>query len=231
MGVVAFLCAIVACGLMIWLTNLWDARKERQRSEAAVRETAVPNTVGEVSHKTVNGISNGTVSGTSSETNHVASAETESETEPLKGARDLLLETLTKIGCQYELAEEEDDDRIFFGYQGEHFFANAKNDWHYIQIWDIHWWHVELYDVDEFSRLRKVINGSNLKNSVTTVFTVDEVGKNVDVHSKSIILFVPQIPDLGRYLQIELNEFFRAHQYVSIEMAKLREKEESMRSS
>ena len=26
---------------------------------------------------------------------------------------------LSKIGCQYELAEEEGDDRIFFAYQGE----------------------------------------------------------------------------------------------------------------
>ena len=36
-----------------------------------------------------------------------------------KGTRDLFLETLTKIGCQYEFAEEEGDDRIFFAYQGE----------------------------------------------------------------------------------------------------------------
>ena len=144
-----------------------------------------------------------------------------------KGARDLFLETLSKIGCQYELAEEEDDDRIFFAYQGEHFFVNAKNDWRYIQIWDTHWEHVELYDIDEFTRLKKTINGSNLNNSVTTVYTIDEDGKNVDVHCKSIILFVPQIPDLEDYLRLELNEFFRAHQYICNEMAKLKEKEEA----
>ena len=34
--------------------------------------------------------------------------------EEIKGTRDLFLETLTKIGCLYELAEEEDDNRIFF---------------------------------------------------------------------------------------------------------------------
>lgn len=147
-----------------------------------------------------------------------------------KGTRDLFMETLTKIGCQYELAEEEDDDRIFFAYQGEHFFVNAKNDWRYIQIWDTHWGHVELYDIDEFTRLKKAINGSNLNNSVMTVYTIDEAGSNVDVHCKSIILFIPQIPELENYLRLELNEFFRAHQYVGNEMAKLREQEESVKS-
>ena len=146
------------------------------------------------------------------------------------GTRDLFLETLTKIGCQYEFAEEEDDDRIFFAYQGEHFFVNAKNDWRYIQIWDTHWGHVELYDVDDFTRLRKAINGSNLNNSVTTIYTIDEAGKNVDVHCKSIILFIAQIPDLENYLRLELDEFFRAHHYVGNEMAKLREQEASDRS-
>ena len=33
------------------------------------------------------------------------------------GTRDLFLETLTKIGCQYEIDEE--DDRILFAYQCE----------------------------------------------------------------------------------------------------------------
>lgn len=146
-----------------------------------------------------------------------------------KGTRDLFVEMLTKIGCQYELGED-DDDRIYFAYQGEHFFVNAKNDWRYIQIWDTHWGHVELYDIDEFTRLKKAINGSNLNNSVTTVYTIDEDGKNVDAHCKSVILFVPQIPDLEDYLRIELNEFFRAHQYIGNEMVKLREKEEAIKS-
>ena len=146
------------------------------------------------------------------------------------GTRDLFLETLTKIGCQYEFSEEEDDDRIFFAYQGEHFFVNAKNDWRYIQIWDTHWGHVELYDIDDFTRLRKAINGSNLNNSVTTIYTIDEAGNNVDVHCKSTILFIAQIPDLENYLRLELDEFFRAHHYVCNEMAKLREQEASVRS-
>ena len=150
--------------------------------------------------------------------------------EQTKGTRDLFLETLTKIGCQYELAEEEDDDRIYFAYQGEHFFVRASNDWRYIQIFDTHWGHVELYDIDEFSRLKRAINGSNLNNSVTTIYTIDEAGSNVDVHCKSVILFIPQIPEIENYLRLELNEFFRAHQFVGNEMAKMREQEEEIKA-
>ena len=144
-----------------------------------------------------------------------------------KGTRDLFLETLAKIGCQYEFADEEGDDRIFFAYQGEHFFVNATNEGWYIHIYDTHWGHVELYDIEEFARLKKAINGSNLNNSVMTVYTIDEAGSNVDVHCKSTILFVPQIPRIEDYLRLELNEFFRAHRYVGNEMEKLRASEKS----
>lgn len=140
------------------------------------------------------------------------------------GTRDLFLDTLTKLGCQYHLGEGE-DNRIFFAYQGEHFFADTTNDIKYVHLWDTHWGHVDLYDIDEVCRIRKAINISNLNTSVTTVFTIDEAGKNMDVHSKSTIPFLSSMPDLDDYLRVELNDFFRAHQVVGNEMHKLREKE------
>lgn len=142
------------------------------------------------------------------------------------GTRDLFFDTLTKIGCQYQLGEG-DDNRIFFAYQGEHFFADTTNDKLYVHLWDTHWGHVELYDIDEVSRLRKAINISNLNTSVTTVFTIDKDGKNMDVHSKSTIPFISSMPDLEDYLKVELNDFFHAHYVVGNEMHKLREKEHS----
>ena len=141
-----------------------------------------------------------------------------------KGTRDLFLETLTKIGCQYQLGEGE-DDHIYFAYQGEHFTAGATNDSVYVQLWDTYWGHVELYDIDEVSRMRKAINKTNLNTSVTTVYTIDEDGKNMDVHSKTVIPFMSSMNDLDTYLRVELNEFFRAHQGVGVEMNKLREQE------
>ena len=143
------------------------------------------------------------------------------------GTRDLLLETLTKIGCQYEFEESEDDEEgdIRFGYQGEYFVVRASNKTPFIHIYDTHWGHVELYDIDEFTRLKKAINESNIRNSVTTVYTIDEAGSNVDVHCKSVILFVPEIPNIADYLRLELSEYFRVHETINMEMAKQRETE------
>ena len=152
-------------------------------------------------------------------------SETIKNMEIKKGTRDLFLETLTKIGCQYEIEEGEDGD-IHFGYQGEYFTVRASNRSTYIQIYDTHWGHVELYDVEELSRLKKAINESNFRNSVTAVYTVDEAGKNVDVHSKSVILFIPEIPNIEEYLRIELADYFRVHETIKMEMAQQREKEE-----
>jgi len=144
--------------------------------------------------------------------------------EEKKGTRDLFLETLTKIGCQYDIDEGEDGD-INFGYQGEFFVVRASNSNCFIHIYDTHWAHVELYDIDEFARLKKAINESNIKNSVTTVYTIDEAGSNVDVHCKSVILFTPEIPDITDYLRLELREYFRVHETINLEMAKQREQE------
>ena len=144
------------------------------------------------------------------------------------GARDCFLETLKKLGCQYEIDEE--DDRIQFAFQGENFVADATNEGCYVHLWDTFWGQVELYDIDEFTRLRKAINTSNINCATTTVYSINEAGSSVDVHSKKSILFLPQIPQVENYLRSELSDFFRAHQIVGYEMAKMREKEEAMGS-
>jgi len=139
-------------------------------------------------------------------------------------SRDSFLETLTKIGCQYETDEE--NDRIVFDYQGEHFIAEASNERCYVQLWDTFWGQVELYDIDEFSRLRKAINTANVNCNVTTIYTIDEEGNNVDVHCKKCMLFFPDMPNIEAYLRAELSGFFRAHRLVTIEMDKLRNEEQ-----
>ena len=138
-----------------------------------------------------------------------------------KAARDLLLETLTKIGCQYEIGEGE-GDRIHFVYQGEHFLVAADNEHPFIQVFDYTWNSVDLFDIDELSRLRKAINEANWRCGATTVFSIDEARKTMDVHCKALFVFVPQIPSIEDYFRLELNEFFRAHQLVGAEMEKLR---------
>ena len=145
--------------------------------------------------------------------------------EEAKGTRDLFLETLTKIGCQYEIDPE--DGNILFAYQGEHFVATANNEGWYVRVWDTYWGHVELYNVEEFSRLKKAVNHANINCATMTIYTVNEEGKCVDVHCKSTFPFMAQMSNLEDYLRNELGDFFTAHHLVGSEMAKLREQEEN----
>ena len=205
MGALGFFLAVVACAIIVKLSNWWDNRKEekeRQRIITMNQDAAARQIMNDTFERSKNVM------------------------EQTKGTRDLFLETLSKIGCQYELGEgEEDCDKIYFAYQGENFTASASNDGWYVHLWDTHWGHVELYDIDEFARLKKAINLSNLNCATMTVYTIDEAGSNVDVHCKSVILFVPEIPNIADYLRLEFGEYFRVHETINIEMAKQREAE------
>ena len=136
--------------------------------------------------------------------------------EKVKDTRDLFLETLTKIGCQYEIYP--DDGNIGF---------TANNEGWYVRVWDTFWGHVDLYDVNEVSRLKKAVNHANINCATMTIYTINEEGKTVDVHCKSTFPFISQMPDLEDYLRNELGNFFTAHHLVGSEMAKLREQEEN----
>ncbi len=189
--------AVITCFLLVKITKWWDNRKDGKDLMAVSEQTQIKNTV-----------------------------EKETNMEKNIRTRDLFLEVLTKIGCQYQLGEG-DDTRIFFAFQGENMFADASNESLYVVVWDTYWEHVELYDIDEVSRMRKAINNSNLNSSVTTVYTIDKEGSNMDVHSRSMFAFVPQMPSIEDYLKAELGKFFRAHQLVGNELQKLRIEEQT----
>ena len=208
MGAIGIIIAVILCALIVKFNEWWDNRKEEKETQRMItmNQDAVARQI---------------VNDTYERNTNVM--------EQTKGTRDLFLETLSKIGCQYELGEgEEDSDKIYFAYQGENFTASASNDGWYVHLWDTHWGHVELYDIDEFARLKKAINLSNLNCATTTVYTIDEAGSNIDVHCKAVIPFISQIPEIENYLRGELNDFFRAHQYVGNEMAKQRETENAI---
>ena len=143
----------------------------------------------------------------------------------MTGTRDLFLETLTKIGCQYEIVPE--DGSISFCFQGENFLASASNEGWYVRVWDLYWGSVDLYDVDEFSRLRKAVNNANINCATMTVYTINEEAKTVDVHCKSTFPFMYQMPEQENYLRSVLSDFFTAHRFIGNEMAKLREQDQT----
>ena len=134
------------------------------------------------------------------------------------GTRDLVMETLQKLGCQPKEAE---DGRIIFEYQGITFLMEAANNCYFVNlIWP--WCHsCSKFDIDEFARVRQVINEINMQGTATVFYGISD-NDDVAVHIKKHFLFVQQIPQLEDYLKLILNIFFRTARTLDVEIEKCR---------
>ena len=142
------------------------------------------------------------------------------------GTRDLVFQTLRRIGCEYR---EEEDNRILFRYQGEPFMIIANDGSFFIDVYDNWWYSLSTYcEVDEFARLQKVINHVNAFVNGTVLYTVHQESEQIGVHTKRNILFIPQIPEIESYLVSVLNDFFKTQRLVVTEIEKMKVKEEQL---
>ena len=137
--------------------------------------------------------------------------------------RTLVMRILRMVGCEPVV-----DDRngfICFDYQGEYFRIEADNDCPHINVYDL-WWHSIPMDADieEFAWLQKAVNLVNGSANCTVLYTPDQEGKVIGVHSKNNMLFISQIPDIALYLMSELNDFFKVQREVLTEIEKQRAK-------
>ena len=150
----------------------------------------------------------------------IVNQETTKVTESM-GTRNLVFDTLSKMGCQYTIGD--DDDSIAFTFQGERFVIYASDDCLMIDIWDYLWEAYELYDIDGLSHLKRAINEANARAAVTTVYTISESRSSVEIHCHQKLLFIPQIPNIEDYLQAMLANFFRVHHFIAAELEKVKE--------
>ena len=112
--------------------------------------------------------------------------------------RDLALRTLHSIGSE---PIETEEGRIEFEYQGIRFIMEAANDCAFVNlIWP--WCHsFSKFDIDEFARVRQVVNDINLQDVVSVVYTISD-SDDVALHIRKNFLFVPQIPHIEDYLKL-----------------------------
>ena len=136
--------------------------------------------------------------------------------------RNLLLRTLKNIGCQYEVNSK---DNIIFKYQGEEFLIEASNGSAFIMIWDLWWSGLDL-DSSDVDKLKRAINETNLKSSLTTLYSIDEEDNKMGLHSKCNVLFIAEIPNIELYLKANLESFFTMHQIMKKEFDNLQEKQD-----
>lgn len=132
--------------------------------------------------------------------------------------KELALSLLTGLGCS---PKETEEGRIQFEYQGVIFLMEAADDCLFVNlIWP--WCHsFSKFDIDEFARVRQVINDINMRGSATVFYGITD-SDNVAVHIKKHLLLVPQIPDLEEYLKVVFDSFFRTARTLNLEIEKVR---------
>lgn len=136
----------------------------------------------------------------------------------IHGAKDLAYKLLKEMGCTLQETEE---GRIKFEYQGIIFLMEAINECKFVNlIWP--WFHsFSKFDIDEFARVRQVVNDINTKGTVSVFYGITD-SDDVAVHIKKHFLLVQQIPDLGGYMKLILDSFFRTARTLDIEIEKCR---------
>ena len=106
--------------------------------------------------------------------------------EETMSTRQLALNTIEHIGSKPEYTEDGD---IRFEYQGVVFLMETANDCDFVNlIWP--WcYSFNKFDIDEFARVRQVINDINAYG-VVSVFYGDTDSDDVAVHVKKNFLFI-----------------------------------------
>ena len=135
--------------------------------------------------------------------------------------RQLALRTIENIGSEPKYDEA---GRIQFEYQGVIFLMEAANDCMFVNlIWP--WCHsFSKFDIDEFARVRQVVNDVNLRDTVSVVYTIAD-SDEVALHIKKNFIFLPQLPQIDEYLKLNLNSFFRTARTLDLEIEKHRMQE------
>ena len=135
--------------------------------------------------------------------------------------RQLALNTIENIGSEPKFTEE---GYIQFEYQGVIFLMETANDCMFVNlIWP--WCHsFSKFDIDEFARVRQVVNDINAYGVVSVFYGVTD-SDDVAVHVKKNFLFIQQIPGIEDYLRMMLEEFFRAVRKLDLEIEKIKMQE------
>ena len=132
--------------------------------------------------------------------------------------KDLCIELLKQLNCEVFVSEEE-ENRLDFKYQGEHFIIDATNESFLINIWDPGWYVVPLDDLEQMSNVRKAVNTINNYSGTTIVYYIEEEGQKFILHSKRQCILPKDLPHVKEYLRALLDDFFAVQKWLSKEIA------------
>ena len=132
--------------------------------------------------------------------------------------KDLCIELLKQLNCEVFVSEE-NENRLDFKYQGEHFIIDATNESFFINIWDPGWYVVPLDDLEQMSNVRKAVNTINNYSGTTIVYYIEEEGQKFILHSKRQCILPKDLPHVKEYLRALLDDFFAVQKWLSKEIA------------
>ena len=135
--------------------------------------------------------------------------------------KDLCIELLKQLNCEVFVSEEE-ENRLDFKYQGEHFIIDATNESFFINIWDPGWYVVPLDDLEQMSNVRKAVNTINNYSGTTIVYYIEEEGQKFILHSKRQCILPKDLPHVKEYLRALLDDFFAVQKWLREEIVPLR---------
>lgn len=135
--------------------------------------------------------------------------------------KDLCIELLKQLNCEVTVSEE-NENRLYFEYLGEHIVINASNDSYFIEMWDPWWCIVPIDDLEQMSNVRKAINTINTHGGVTIFYSIEEEGQKFVLHSKRQCILTKDIPQVKEYLKALLGDFFTAQNKLREEIVPLR---------
>jgi len=134
-----------------------------------------------------------------------------------QSARELFLDTLTKMGIKYEI-DEYNDKTIWFDYlYMQMLCAEEDKDGRYINLEYIDL--KELSDGEDVKRMYRIINKINMISNVIIISCIKRT------HYRRKILFIKEIPNIEAYLRTEILGLIRTYEMVKGELQEELKKE------
>ena len=138
--------------------------------------------------------------------------------------KDLCIELLKQLNCEVTTSKE-NENRLYFEYQGEHIVIDASNDSYFIEVWDPWWLIVPVDDLEQMSNVRKAINTINSWCGTTIFYTIEEEEQKFVLHSKRQCILPKELPNVKEYLMALLNDFFTVKKWLNEEIIVQQNKE------
>lgn len=121
--------------------------------------------------------------------------------------KQFCLDILKRLNCEVHI-DETAPDHLRFMFQGEPFHIEVTKGYLMICIWNTWWSTFDINDLDEVARVRKAINIMNTNGNLTLLYSIEEEGQKLAVHTKRTCLLIPEIPNSDQYLFAMLSGFF-----------------------